>query len=82
MKDVRSSLLDSFRGYDWDCDSNRCRCLYDRGTLDSRNSGRFDRTNRSERGYGSVDGATFKDRSHCAKLAGAEFVGESIDVVE
>merc|ERR1712130_151505 len=44
VEDTRSSLLDSLRGYDYDCYEGKCRCLYDRGTLDSRNSGTFNRT--------------------------------------
>lgn len=79
VKDVRSSLLDSFRGYDWNCKNERCRCLYDEGTLDSRNSGNFDRTNRNERGAGSIEGTTRSDNYFCAKLAGAEFVGNADD---
>lgn len=64
----------TFRGYDYDCDSRLCRCLYDAGTLDSRNSGRFERTNRNGTGEGSISDTTQKRSYYCAKLVGAEFL--------
>ncbi|KAL7554583.1 hypothetical protein ACHAWF_019045 [Thalassiosira exigua] len=79
VRNVRSSLLDSggFRGVDFDCRSSECRCLYDEGTLDRRNSRRFDRTNRNEQGYGPIDG-TKRTRSsrgtYCGKLVGSDFL--------
>jgi len=82
VNDVRSKLLDNFRGYDWDCSNRKCRCLYDKGTLDSRNSGRFDRTNRNESGRGSVEGTEKKSDYYCAKLAGAELFGDGMDYSE
>jgi len=83
VNDVRSSLLESFRGYDWDCKRELCRCLYDRGALDSRNSDRFDRTNRSNSGDGSIEGTEDSRDYYCAKLAGAELLGdEFIESVE
>lgn len=48
------------------------------GTLDSRNSGRFDRTNRSLPGEGSIAGSTTKKATYCAKLVGAEFLEEFV----
>jgi len=68
----------SFRGYDFDCARSTCRCLYDEGTLDSRNSGRFDRTNRNLPGEGSIAGSTTKKATYCAKLVGAEFLEEFV----
>ena len=65
----------SFRGYDYDCAGRLCRCLYDEGTLDNRNSGRFDRTNRNERGSGSIVGTTRRRSYYCGKLVGAETLG-------
>mmetsp|Transcript_33045 Transcript_33045/g.60940 ORF Transcript_33045/g.60940 Transcript_33045/m.60940 type:complete len:301 (+) Transcript_33045:2-904(+) len=84
VRDVRSELLDSFRGYDWDCRDEKCRCLYDKGTLDSRNGGRFDRTNRNEYGKGKIEGTTKKTDYYCAKLAGTDFdvSGTDFDVAE
>lgn len=82
VKKVSSELIDSgsFQGIDFDCRRNECRCLYDAGTLDRRNSRRFERTNRNEYGYGSIDGARI-DRSsrdiYCGKLAGAEIMGSN-----
>ncbi|KAL7546505.1 hypothetical protein ACHAWF_010643, partial [Thalassiosira exigua] len=73
VKGTRSSLLYSLRGYDYDCYENRCRCLYDRGTLDSRNSGSFNRTNRNEKGKGKVEGTRKKNDFNCAKLAGTDY---------
>ena len=65
----------SFRGIDFDCRYSECRCLFDQGTLDSRNSGDFDRTERNQNGYGSIDGARSTKRSsdiYCGKRVGAE----------
>lgn len=64
----------SFRGYDFNCRSGTCNCLYDEGTLDNRNSGRFTRTNRNEPGSGSISDTTVKKSSYCGKLVGAEFL--------
>ena len=78
VNDVRSSLAmgGNFRGFDYECSRRRCRCLYDAGTLDSRNSGRFNRTNRDERGRNSIDGTTKRSDFYCGKLVGAEAVEE------
>merc|ERR1712130_235849 len=32
VKDVRSSLLSNFQGFNWDCKKKTCRCLYNRDT--------------------------------------------------
>ena len=83
VKDVRSSVLDSFRGYDYDCDRRRCNCLYDRGALDRRrNRDRFDRTSRGDRGRGSIEYAKKEKGYYCAKLSGAEFAGYGVDEIE
>ena len=76
VNNVPESLAtdDAFRGYDYYCTSRRCSCLYDAGTLDNRNSGRFDRTNRNERGRGSISGTTRKAACYCGKLVGAELL--------
>ena len=38
------TFSDAFRGFDFDCPSNSCYCLYDQGTLDKTNDGVFDST--------------------------------------
>lgn len=81
VQDVRSSLLDSdgFRGVDFDCRYNVCRCLYDEGTLDRDSSG-FDRTYRDESGHGPIDGAKASRSSkdfYCGRLEGSDFVAAS-----
>lgn len=80
VNSVSSSLaFDSgFRGYDFDCDQQVCRCLYDSGTLNSRNSGRFNRVNRNEPGRGSISGTTRKRSTFCGKLVGAELLEEAV----
>ena len=65
---------DTFRGFDFDCNRRTCRCLYDEGTLDSRNSGRFDRTNRNENGRGSISGTSRRTYFYCGILVGAELI--------
>lgn len=82
VKDVRTSLLDSFRGYDWNCREETCHCLYDKGTLDSRNSDGFDRTNRNESGEGSVERTVRSYDDFCAKLSGAEVFGDKLLEIE
>jgi len=72
VNDVRSELLDGFRGYDYICGEDKCRCLYDKGTLNSRNGSSFYRTNRNEYGYGSVSGSEKEKDCYCAKLSGAD----------
>lgn len=68
----------SFRGYDFDCARRSCRCLYDSGTLDGRNSARFDRSNRNESGRGSISSTSRKTSYYCGKLVGAEAVEETV----
>lgn len=65
-----------FRGFDFDCSNRRCRCLYDAGTLDSRNSGRFDRSDRNLPGEGSISGTARRSSYYCGKLVGADAVEE------
>ena len=80
VNDVPDSLAfdGNFRGYDYDCDSMTCNCLYDAGTLDSRNGGRFDRTNRNEPGQGSITGTSNMGGVYCGKLVGAELLEDVV----
>ena len=80
VNDTPSTLATNsgFRGIDFDCQRSHCRCLYDEGTLDNRNSGRFDRTNRNNPGDGSISGGTKKTDYYCGKLVGAEFLDEML----
>jgi len=84
VEGVRSELLDSLRGYDWNCYDEKCRCLYDKGTLESSDGKDFDRTNRNEYGKGTIEGTTKNTDYYCAKLAGTEFdvAGTNFDVAE
>jgi len=75
VKDVSSSVLDNFRGYEWNCKNRECRCLYDEGTLDSRTSDRYDRSNRNNDGEGPIKKTEKKKDRYCAKLDSVKFVG-------
>ncbi|KAL7547700.1 hypothetical protein ACHAWF_010975 [Thalassiosira exigua] len=81
VKDVSRSLLDNFRGIDYDCDSSTCQCLYDSGTLSSRSSNSFDRTNRNNRGTGPIDGTKRKRGFYCGELVESDAIDEA-DVAE
>ncbi|KAL7524513.1 hypothetical protein ACHAWF_000980 [Thalassiosira exigua] len=78
VQNVRLSLLESGRshGVEFDCRSGECRCLYNEGTLDGHNSRGYERSNRSEYGYGPIDGAKIFRRSrdtYCGRLVGSDF---------
>ena len=62
----------SFRGIDFDCYLYECRCLFDQGELNTRNTYVFDRTSRSQQGYGSIDrnGGRSEDGFYCGTLVG------------
>jgi len=73
VEETRSRKL---RGYDWDCETKTCRCLYERDTWNMRNIDRFDSTNHSEDGEGpikegSIKEAIEKDGSYCGRLVSA-----------
>jgi hypothetical protein len=58
VKDSPLELINDgvFRGFDFDCHYNECNCLFDRGSLDKRSTRNFfDRSNRRERGTGTID---------------------------
>jgi len=68
----------SFRGFDFECASATCNCLYDAGTLDSKNSNSFSRINKSPTGRGSISGTTPRSSAYCGKLVGAEAVEDIV----
>ena len=77
---VQDSLVNggSFRGFDMNCSARTCRCLYDAGTLDSRNSNRFDRTNRNPTGRNSIANTVGAQNFICGNLVGAELVEDAV----
>jgi len=79
---VPSSLINggSFRGFDYDCSRRECQCLYDMGTLNSRNADRFERTRQGTRfrATGSISGTTPRSSVFCGKLVGAEAVEDVV----
>ena len=82
MNNVPSSLAfdTAFRGFDYDCSRRECQCLYDAGTLNSRNAGRFERTREGTRfrATGSISGTTPRSSVFCGKLVGAEAVEDVV----
>merc|ERR1711983_44747 len=87
VEDVRSDMLDSFRGIDFKCKDEECNCLYDRGALDdggSRSRDRYDRTNRDsdKRGKGKVKGTKYDDDTFCGELTSSSSVDFAEDEVE
>jgi hypothetical protein len=85
VKDVHSELneLGSFRGIDFNYRYNECRCPYDEGSLDRRDSRSFDSTERDGYGYVSIGGAR-SDRTtdiYCAKLVEANFLEAELSLL-
>ena len=60
-------LREDLLGFEWDCDEDKCRCLYERRTLEDRNYG-FDRTNTKGTGTGSIKKSITSQNWFCAKL--------------
>ena len=62
-----STILKKLQGYNWNCRTKKCRCLYDEGTLKSKYD--FDEYKTSDRdGKGSVKKTSKADNWNCAKL--------------
>ena len=81
VMDVPGGMLtDSFRGFDWDCVEEACRCLYDTGTLDSWSRLIFDDTRVDLNGEGPVMGGFDRDGWFCANYTIAEEYGEAVAI--
>mmetsp|Transcript_6125 Transcript_6125/g.15284 ORF Transcript_6125/g.15284 Transcript_6125/m.15284 type:complete len:185 (-) Transcript_6125:149-703(-) len=77
-----SDLSIDLRGFEYDCDTMVCGCLYDEGTIDNDTSRSFDRSNhmnRNVKGRGSITKSIRKYDSFCYKLVGMELSEEGID---
>ncbi|KAL9181015.1 hypothetical protein ACHAXT_009820 [Thalassiosira profunda] len=64
------AMLQNFRGFDWDCENNECRCLYDNGTLNDWLAMIFDDINIDEElvGEGAVFDGLDKDDWYCGNI--------------
>merc|ERR1711902_21049 len=84
VQDVKSGMLKSFRGVDFNCKDKKCNCLYDRGALDNskRDRTRYEKTSRNQRGRGNVKGTKKDKGTYCGKLISSEFVGFAEGEVE
>ena len=51
MKDGYKAYLDDLKGYEWNCEKNECRCLYEKGTLKRTYHYDFDGTDLKGNGY-------------------------------
>ena len=77
-----SSLSTELRGFNYDCNSRVCQCLYDEATLDDDTSRSFDHSNyltRTRKGKDSIRNAVRKNDSYCFKLVGAELFEEGLE---
>lgn len=75
VQETNGDLLDNLVGFDWSCNNNRCRCLYDKGALGDQSSRHlevFDNVNEEHKGRGSVGGARNQDGWYCAELDQAD----------
>ena len=71
---VPRSLLRNFQGIDYNCEAKACNCLYDKGTLNKRNSGKFDRTvTRNLNGRGRVRDTRFAKGFACGSASQSNF---------
>lgn len=68
VNNVNSSLLRHFQGIDFNCEAKACNCLYDSGTLNNRNSRRFDRTVTRFNGVGRVRNTRFAEGFACGSV--------------
>ena len=68
VNNVNSSLLRHFQGIDFNCEAKACNCLYDSGTLNNRNSRRFDRTVTRFNGVGRVQNTRFAEGFACGSV--------------
>merc|ERR1712238_183590 len=51
VKDGNQDYLYDLRGYEWDCEKNKCKCLYDKGILKRTGDYDFDGTDYKGNGY-------------------------------
>mmetsp|Transcript_28102 Transcript_28102/g.57739 ORF Transcript_28102/g.57739 Transcript_28102/m.57739 type:complete len:177 (+) Transcript_28102:83-613(+) len=75
------SLYDALRGFEYNCGSTACRCLYDQGSINSANSRSFrdsNYNNRSTKGRGSIKRLSGKRTTSfaCYKRVGSELLEE------
>ena len=67
---VPSNLLNHFRGIDFNCHAKQCNCLFDKGTLNRRNGGKFDRiVTRNLNGRGRVRNLRFAKDFACGSVS-------------
>ena len=67
---VPSNLLNHFRGIDFNCHAKQCNCLFDKGTLNRRNGGKFNRiVTRNLNGRGRVRNLRFAKDFACGSVS-------------
>lgn len=66
--DLSDRLVDELKGFDWNCDNQKCHCLFNEGTLKSKDEDTFDRVVRDKDGKGKVEDTKDADDWYCAKL--------------
>jgi len=65
VKDGDKAYLDDLKGYEWDCEKNKCKCLYEKGTL--KKTGDYDFDNTDYEGKGSIKKSKKSSGWVCAK---------------
>eukprot|EP00579_Thalassiosira_antarctica_P009759 CAMPEP_0201907842 /NCGR_PEP_ID=MMETSP0903-20130614/51_1 /ASSEMBLY_ACC=CAM_ASM_000552 /TAXON_ID=420261 /ORGANISM="Thalassiosira antarctica, Strain CCMP982" /LENGTH=193 /DNA_ID=CAMNT_0048442017 /DNA_START=114 /DNA_END=695 /DNA_ORIENTATION=+ len=82
VNEADSSLSTELRGFNYECNSRVCQCLYDESTLDDDTSRSFDHSNyltRTRKGKDSIRNTSRKNGSYCFKLVGAELFEEGLE---
>jgi len=75
VEDSKSNVLGNLEGFDLSCKKQRCRCLFDAGTLNSNKAEPYDAYDLNHDGTGKVKGTKEKDDTYCFKLKDVKFVG-------
>ncbi|KAL7461485.1 hypothetical protein ACHAXS_001907 [Conticribra weissflogii] len=79
VNEVNDDLASELRGFDFNCDSLNCDCLYDDTVLtDSLCDTYFDACSFEPRGKGSIFGSAYAKDWTCYKLVGAELMTEGV----
>ena len=63
-----SDILKKLQGYNWNCKTKKCQCLYDKGTLKKKYDFDSYKTGSDYKGKGSVKKTSSSDKWNCAKL--------------
>lgn len=83
--DTTTGLSNVIRGFNYNCNTRICQCLYDEGTIGANNASKFDSTNyetRNRKGIGPIKKFVRSTDDYCFKLVGAELTGEGLELFQ